>query len=219
MTGVPRAALHGAVAARLAAYPERTLERKHVHFLFYERALRWVYEGEDRNRCFLWHATPFYAPAVFAAAARAPDELKADDRLRRAVLRRVAPEVADVENAGTGAAVAAPGATWRRRARVAGTSLLFRTVGEPTERRLRRWLSPADGHGDESAVLRLIRAQLRRGGPVSDYLHPAAVESVLTQARDYEREQFSVVLTMTSVIDALQEGEPALGGFRDVPMT
>src|SRR5262249_44265874 len=72
MTEVPHAALVDAVQARLAAYPERTLAARYVHFLFYERAVRWLFEGEDRNRCFFWHVTPFYAPRVFETAMRVP---------------------------------------------------------------------------------------------------------------------------------------------------
>jgi asparagine synthase (glutamine-hydrolysing) len=104
LTGCPPARLVDAVVARLERYPERSLVDKHVHFLFAERAYRCVYEGEDRNRCFLWHTTPFYAPAVFDRGTRAPTRIKRDERLRARVLALVAPEVAGLTNASTGVA-------------------------------------------------------------------------------------------------------------------
>lgn len=52
-----------------------------------------MYEGEDRNRSWLRHATPFYAPAVFEVATRLPARRRLGDRLRARVLEVVAPEV------------------------------------------------------------------------------------------------------------------------------
>jgi asparagine synthase (glutamine-hydrolysing) len=218
ITGAPRASLVDAVIARLDSYPERSLAQKHVHFLFAERAYRWVYEGEDRNRAFLWCTTPFYAPAVFDVAVRVPVRDKRDDRLRTRVLALVAPEVANLANASTGASPGATGTTWRHRAVRAATGLAFRTLPEAAERRLRQWRAPSHGHDGSSAVLRCIRAQLHAAGPVSDYLRPEAVERLLDDAAAYRPEQFSVVLTMTSLLDRVGGRRPVLGAYRDVAM-
>jgi asparagine synthase (glutamine-hydrolysing) len=219
ITGCPRASLVDAVIARLESYPERSLAQKHVHFLFAERAYRWVYEGEDRNRAFLWSTTPFYAPAVFDTAVRVPDRDKRDDRLRVRVLGLVAPEVVDIANASTGAAPGATAGVWRRRLVRLGIGLAFRTVPEAAERRLRRWRARSHGHDRASAVLRCIRAQLHAAGPVADYLRADAVERLLDDAAAYRPEQFSVVLTVTSLLDRVGGRRPVLGTYRDVTMT
>jgi asparagine synthase (glutamine-hydrolysing) len=218
ITGRPRASFVDAVVARLESYPERSLAQKHVHFLFAERAYRWVYEGEDRNRAFLWHTTPFYAPAVFDTAVGVPDRDKRDDRLRTRVLAAVAPEVADLANASSGAVPGAAAARWRRRGVRLGTGVAFRMLPDAAERRLRRWLAPPHGHDRGSAVLRCIRAQLRAAGPVSDYLRADAVERLLDDAGAYRPEQFSVVLTMTSLLDRVGGRRPVLGAYRDEAM-
>jgi asparagine synthase (glutamine-hydrolysing) len=218
ISGRPRASLVDAVIARLESYPERTLAQKHVHFLFAERAYRWVYEGEDRNRAYLWCTTPFYAPAVFDVAVRVPDCDRRDERLRARVLARVAPEVAGLPNASTGAAPDAAVPRWRRRLVRLATRGAFRALPERAERRLRRWLAPSHGHDRGSAVLRCIRAQLHTAGPVSDHLRTDAVERLLDDAGAYRPEQFSVVLTMTSLLDRVGGRRPVLGAFRDVAM-
>jgi len=217
VTGHPASALRDAVVARLESYPERSLAQKHVHFLFAERAYRWVYEGEDRNRCFLWHTTPFYAPAVFARASRVPTRLKRDERLRARVLALVAPEVADLPNASTGAPPDASSAAWGRRARRLAASIVYRTLGQDTERRLRRWFYGPPSGATPSELLDVIRAQLRGAGPIGAYLRAGAVEQLLDDAPAYPREQFSVVLTVTSLIDGLG-GRPVLRAYRDVAM-
>src|SRR5262249_10305804 len=59
MTGMTTRALADRIRRRIESYPERTPAQRYVHFLFAERAVRWLFEGEDRNRCYFWHATPF----------------------------------------------------------------------------------------------------------------------------------------------------------------
>ena len=129
----------------------------------------------------------------------------------------VAPQVADLPNASTGRRADATSAAWRRRVRRAGASIAYRALGPGAERRLRRWLAPPAGYDASSAVLRCIRAQLRGTGPIGDYLNARAVERLLDDAATYRREQFSVVLTVTSLIDALG-GRPVLPAYRDVAM-
>jgi hypothetical protein len=155
---------------------------------------------------------------VFARATRVPVAEKRDERLRARVCELLAPEAADLANASTGRAPDAPAAFWQRRAKRMATSVAYRTLGEGAEHRLRAWVERSDGHDAGSAVLRCIRAQLHGTGPVGDYLRPRAVERLLNDARAYRREQFSVVLTVTSLIDALG-GRPVLPAYRDVPMT
>jgi hypothetical protein len=53
---------------------------------------------------------------------------------------------------------------------------------------------------------------------VSDYLRPEAVERLLDDAAAYRPEQFSVVLTMSSLLDRVGGRRPVLGAYRDVAM-
>lgn len=52
----------------ITTYPEKTLEGKFVHFKVFERGFKWLFVGEDRNRLFLWSATPFYSLQFFRAS-------------------------------------------------------------------------------------------------------------------------------------------------------
>jgi asparagine synthase (glutamine-hydrolysing) len=52
----------------LLKYPEKTIAGKFSHFKVFERGLKWLFVGEDRNRYFLWSTTPFYSVRFFSAS-------------------------------------------------------------------------------------------------------------------------------------------------------
>ncbi|MEO6709196.1 MAG: asparagine synthase-related protein [Planctomycetota bacterium] len=87
---------------RLQAYPESDLDQKAVHWKIAERSRKWLFEGEDRNRGFLWQISPCLALSVFEAAMRVPDAHKRDFRLYAAVQRRLDPSLLDLPHADTG---------------------------------------------------------------------------------------------------------------------
>ncbi|HTF88539.1 MAG TPA: asparagine synthase-related protein [Planctomycetota bacterium] len=91
--------------ARLLSYPEPDLDQKAVHWKIAERSRKWLFEGEDRNRGFLWQISPCLALSVFEAAMRVPDEHKRDFRFYAAVQRRLDPTLLDLPHADTGMSI------------------------------------------------------------------------------------------------------------------
>src|SRR5262249_41166088 len=90
---------------RLTAYPEEQWADRYVHFEIFERAFKWLFEGEDRNRGFFWSTAPFYATPFFLAAMRCGDRHKAHRALYRDFLLEISPAAAEVEYAGIGAPI------------------------------------------------------------------------------------------------------------------
>jgi asparagine synthase (glutamine-hydrolysing) len=117
--GTLRADLEG----HLALYPERGFAQKAVHFKVYERGRKWLFEGEDRNRFFLWQASPFYTFSFFRMAMRVPDRLKKGDALYREFQNRLNPALTRIEHAGTGRPIGVPPPGWNARLRAAGRYL------------------------------------------------------------------------------------------------
>jgi len=127
----------------LDAYPETSFAGKYVHFIIYERAVHWLFEGEDRNRCAFWSCTPFYQHKFFVSAMTCPDKIKKGHLLYREFLRRLSPVATDIVDAGRGLALGDP--AYARRIAVAvraarhpklvrlGNSLLHRGVSYPAE--------------------------------------------------------------------------------------
>jgi asparagine synthase (glutamine-hydrolysing) len=216
LTGTARDALARGVRDRVASYPEATPAERYVHFMFAERAFKFLFEGEDRNRCFVWTVTPFYAPDVFETAMAVPDARKAGHRLRSEVLALVGPEVAGLVNASTGWVLSDP--RLRRRARLEERvkALLYRALPPAIDLPLRRWLRPPHGYGPDSGALRAVRTLLADCPAVADYVDVKEAERLLADAGRYRREQFSVLLTVAALADEATQGGRVLASLRDV---
>lgn len=81
-------------------------EDAYEHFLLSERAVRWLFEGEDRHRTHVWPVSPFYAHEVVALARAFPRDRKSGYHLYRAFLGALAPDLAEIPLPGGGPAPA-----------------------------------------------------------------------------------------------------------------
>jgi asparagine synthase (glutamine-hydrolysing) len=99
ITNVSRQELSVELKDTLSSYPEKNLYQKFVHFMVYESALKWVFEGEDRNRFYFWSVTPFYSLHFFNYAMKCPDGLKQGYRLYHYFLKELSSELIDIKNA------------------------------------------------------------------------------------------------------------------------
>ncbi|NOU46938.1 MAG: hypothetical protein HOO86_07750 [Bacteroidales bacterium] len=62
-------------------YRAITYEEKYALFLLQERAMVWLFEGEDRNRYFAWITTPFYSTEFALKALSLPMKSKKHGKL------------------------------------------------------------------------------------------------------------------------------------------
>lgn len=80
-------------------YPERHARMWEVRFLVMERGWGWLVQGEERNRAFAWHQTPFYGRRFFEQVMRVHPDLKHNYRLYRDFLKTLAPQLLAIPNA------------------------------------------------------------------------------------------------------------------------
>lgn len=102
LTGIPPDRIREEIRSHVAAYPERSPDRRYVHFLVYERAVNLLGQGEDRNRFHFWSTTPFYSLPVFVYAMNCPDGQKTNYRLYREFLKGLAPATVRIDNVNFG---------------------------------------------------------------------------------------------------------------------
>jgi asparagine synthase (glutamine-hydrolysing) len=100
LTGIKKEDIFEEIKNTVLSYPEVCLRHKYIHFMIYESALKWVFEGEDRNRYYLWSVTPFYSIHFFKKAMCCSEKSKAYYDLYRRFLLKLNPEVSSIDNAG-----------------------------------------------------------------------------------------------------------------------
>jgi len=108
LVGIDARALGDSLREVVETYPETDPVQRSVHYVVYERGRKWLYEGEDRTRGFLWQTSPFYDTAFFSACMSLPDDIKTDYRFYRHVQNALSRELASLPDAGLGLASSSP---------------------------------------------------------------------------------------------------------------
>jgi asparagine synthase (glutamine-hydrolysing) len=187
VAGVQQGSLLEELRDQIACYPESTFRQKAVHFSIYERGRKWLFEGEDRNRFFLWQVSPFYANPLFLLAMRMPDELKEGYRLYREVQLVLGPAVARIAHAQVGVAIASPLFSWKLKIDSA-VRRLPRPLKSGLKRIMRRgeWteISAAGSRADWTV---LAAEAIRHGLPMATGPVAALVERANTSQFDFWR--------------------------------
>lgn len=194
LTGISRADMVLELQDRLEGYPEREWIDRCVHFEIFERAFKWLFEGEDRNRGFVWSTAPFYAAPFFLAAMRCGSRHKAHRALYRDFLLDLSPAAAAIEYAGIGAPI--DSAAFRVAAKAA--SLLAERVSAQPPAVPRRRVP-----GDAAARLALdgVRRQMSRCTALADHLDPDGLAAFLDGPAASLPAATGALFTLTSLIE------------------
>ncbi len=72
-----------------STYPESDFKYKYLHFLYHERTLNWLQEGEDRNRKYFWSATPFSNPILYDYVKNINPKHKRSFRLYKQIINNI----------------------------------------------------------------------------------------------------------------------------------
>jgi asparagine synthase (glutamine-hydrolysing) len=96
------------IRAHFETYPERDAALYNVRFMIADWAFNRLFLGEDRNRSFVWNASPFYAQSFFDAAMRAPRASKRYYRLYARMLDELDPRLRGIAKSNWGHAVDSP---------------------------------------------------------------------------------------------------------------
>jgi asparagine synthase (glutamine-hydrolysing) len=100
--GLPAAELVDSLRAVLLDYEADSWNDRSVCFSLYERAGKAYFEGEDRNRHFLWSSSPFYNHHFFQRAMQVPASLKYNHKLYIEFLKLLSAPAAGIPAFGFG---------------------------------------------------------------------------------------------------------------------
>jgi asparagine synthase (glutamine-hydrolysing) len=200
ITGISVTELRSSLMDRFSGYPEADGVDKYVHFLIYERTMRWLFEGEDRNRHYFWSVAPFFSLPFFRAAMACPGHLKTNYRLYREFLVRLNQELVGLDKAGSHGAMGSIGFTLHHR---------FKTVAHSwpkTARRVQRVLSRPHGFSASDEVVRLLEYQIGAVPTAAAGVDACVCRRVVAGITQRPRRQVLLLLTLLSMIDRLHGG-------------
>lgn len=189
---------------RLEAYPETTIDGKHLHFFFRERAINFQNHGEDRTRYHLWSTTPAYSPAFFKESMACPPEQKRGSRLVRAFLTELNSDVVDIDYVDYGV----PINTVEYRAKRFVYEWL---LGHPElKTRVKKLLNGSHGGSGIDAPRELVYAP--NGVTATDSpLSTQAVQRITWNQDSYSAHQKNLLLTVVSALSQDLEDRPVTG--------
>jgi asparagine synthase (glutamine-hydrolysing) len=193
LVGIDHDALVDSVASTLASYPESDGRDRYVHFLTHERGFNWLFEGEDRNRHYLWSTSPFYSTPFYRYAMNVPDEQKARDALYQSFLDELWPRATAFDAAD----FAVPMDSFRYTLVQYGLETLARHPG--LEDAARVVYRGELGSRLDSHVAALFREQLSCDA-VERHFTPDRLRT-LARERDAGAQQAFLLLTLTAAVD------------------
>jgi len=197
------------VQETVESYPETNPESRYFHFLIAERAMQWLFEGEDRNRCMFWSCSPFYSNEFFKLAVAIPPESKRSHDLYRRFLVGLSPNLASIDHANRGCAVTSD--NYARQidhiARMWKYPRLLRMIRD----RMRR-PNPVT---PDSAMLRLLSEQIESTDAIGDCLDIGVLKHLVADSRNLSNETLSSLATATSIIERISGGPETLQRFSD----
>lgn len=207
---LPVSDLEGQIETMVDGYPERSPDRKYVHFIIYERGMKWLFEGEDRNRCLLWSATPFYDQSFFREAMACPMECKQRRRLYRDFLTCLSPVAAGIIDSNKGVPITAPG--YARKEMVFDLLARFPSLS----RRLKNKLRPPRSYDLSSAALTCLKQQAVKCPVIEEYLDGAELMRLIDTPSGLSRAIFDNLLTVTAAIEMYTGAKETLDDFQEV---
>jgi len=201
LTGQPHQHLIDRLVARIDEFPESNPADKVAHFRIYEHAINRNFEGEDRNRYFVWSCAPLCDWRFVSEAMACTEAQRAYHRLYAALLTDLDVSVAEMPRAEFG------GAITNRRYRFLRRIEAYLGLMPDLERvvqRLRKGRRASPPRPDPWK-LRAIRARALDGAGAS--LWGGRLIPWLDARRDaLSRNQVEALLTVVSLAQLLERG-------------
>lgn len=182
----------------LSSYPEKNLSQKLVHFLFYGRQFKYVFEAEDIHRLFFWIVNPFYSTPFFNYAMNCPDKHKSQQALYREFLLMMSPVAAAIRNSNWGCSILSSkfkivqyilSLTWR-----------YPTFKKFIKKFV-RGSRDMKGYEENARVIQCMRDQLKNCDIISNYLSLKEIEKILNNCSNYKPTGIDNLFTIMSLME------------------
>jgi len=207
LTQLSESEIMAEIVAHLAIYPERDLRSKYTHFMIHERGMKWLFEGEDRNRFYFWTAAPFYSIRFFVYAMNCPDNQKEHYLLYRRFLEKLSMRTTRVVHPD---ARLPPGSRWYG---LWQTTRMLLIDWLPWNLKMK--LQRSNSYGPSSPLVSCMRDQTRTCDALQLCFSSKALQEAVDNSSHYSREELENLFSMTSTIEDIDKRRSSLEDYRD----
>lgn len=194
----------------LSSYPEKNLNKKFMHFLYYEIEPKLAFETEDIYRFYFWTTSPYYSVPFFHYAMNCPDEHKSEDVLYRKFLVMLSPSAAAISTSNWGCSILSKkykvlqfiySLMWKYQKfyKIIGSILSFMWKHP----KLNKIMIKKDNRGyrEDLRIIRCMREQINSCHYISNYLSPNRIEKILDNYSTQSRAGIYKLFTLTSLME------------------
>lgn len=208
LLGIKETELIEGIGNILNGYPEKGLEFKFERFTIVERGIKWLFEGEDRNRFFFWSVAPYYGQFFFKYVMNVSDNLKAGHKLYNNFLANLSPELLKIKNALWN--VPADSADIRFRAFNFMKDAVYPMLPGGVKRRLRMMITKTTQIDlTTHKQMNDLVEKLYTNKIISNYF---SIEE-LKKTKVMSKTEFYILLTVLLAIDDIESSESILNGY------
>ncbi|HMA75771.1 MAG TPA: hypothetical protein VKO43_00515 [Candidatus Krumholzibacteriaceae bacterium] len=214
VTGIRENDIIAEIREELAAYPERGMDGKYVHFIINQRNLKWTSEGEDRNRFYFWTVSPFNSIHFFNFVMNCPDKHKAKYKLYREFLLKLSPEASAVRNANWGFDISSKKYLLYLYARE-----LYYILPASLKKLLRNKVKQTNDvigpYGKNSKIVECFNRQIQNCHSIGEYLSLGGISENTGKLGKFG---FDHLFTLTSIIEDLSSSSSSIENYTDSGM-
>jgi asparagine synthase (glutamine-hydrolysing) len=208
LIGISEENITGEIHNVFTSYPEQEWSNKLVHSIVFERGVKFVGEGEDRNRYFLWCSTPFYGMAVFNYAMKCADSQKDNYSLYKEFLREINQDIAEMPS---DKFVPTRSGGYKRNALLNVRGVASRMLPHELKRYVKRLMDKKP-----DLYVRCVREQLQAARGISEYFQ---VDELSRLTGKVSEGQAVTILTVTALSEYLSTGRTVLDRYSEQPVS
>lgn len=181
--------------------------------MIHERAPKFAFESEDRNRCYFWSMSPIYSIHMFNYVMNCPDDQKANYALYSEFMSRLSPAAANLTEQNVGLPITSK----HYRIKHGVKKMLMGIVSNsPTlVRYAKNFIGRTNPYAPGHLIMNCLRDQIQNSPSVATYLSPPKVRKVLDNFQQYSKEELQLLLTVASAIEEFSEPRTTLEKYAD----
>jgi asparagine synthase (glutamine-hydrolysing) len=212
LTGIMSRDIMDDLMKQVLSYPETDCDYKYIHFIFNGRTFNWLFEGEDRARCYFWNVAPFYSSDLFKYSMTCPWQQKTGYALYRQFLMNLSPEATRIDNESFNLPITSnllPIKLFLRS--------IFHKLPRPHRTKIKgilRGKSPSYSFNAE--IVNCLLDQIESCESIGDYLSESSLRSAI---RGCDKTQMEMLLTITSIIEDFDSDDSTLLKYSDIELT